>query len=61
MDQWQPCHGGPLAVRQADGQARPTKGSVDVLLTLGALEEPSLSTVFDPDSYPDRDVILCFP
>ncbi len=50
---------GPLAVRQADGQARPTKDSVEVLLTLGALEEPTLCTVFDLDC--DADDILVFP
>ncbi len=48
-----------MAVRQADGQARPTQGSVDVLLTLGALEEPTLFTVFDLNC--DADVILGFP
>ena len=46
-------------MRQADGQARPTQGSVDVLLNLGALEEPTVFTVFDLDC--DADVILGFP
>ena len=45
-------------MRQADGQARPTQGSVEVLLTLGALEEPTVFTVFDLDC--DADVILGF-
>ncbi len=53
------CHGGPLAVRQADSQARPTQGSVKVLLTLGALVEPTLFTVFDLDY--NAHVILGFP
>ncbi len=46
-------------MRQADGQARPIQGSVEVLLTLGALEEPTLFTVFGLDC--DADVILGFP
>jgi hypothetical protein len=46
-------------VRQADGQALPTQGSVEVLLSLGALEEPTHFTVFDLDC--DADVIMGFP
>ncbi len=53
--------GGPLAVRQADDQARPTRGSVEVLLTLVALEEPMLLTVFDLDCDADLRVILGRP
>ncbi len=52
-------HSGPRAFRQADGQAQLTQGSVEVLLTLGALEEPTLFTVFDLEY--DADVILDFP
>ena len=48
-------------MRQADGQARPAQGSVEVLLTLGTLEERTLFkfTVFDLDC--DADDILGFP
>jgi hypothetical protein len=51
--------GGPLAVRQAYSQAPPTQVSVEVLLTLGALEGHTLFTIFDLDC--DADVILGFP
>ena len=50
--------GGPLAVRQADGQTRSTLGSVDVLLQLGDLSEETLFTVFDLEC--DADLILGF-
>ncbi len=45
-----------LTVRQADGQAWPTRSSVEVLINLGALEEPKLFTVFVLDY--DADIIV---
>ena len=56
-DAWSPSRrGGPASIRQADGSSRPTAGTAEAVLQLGALEEPTTFTVFDVDC--DADVIL---